>query len=85
MLPSFHSWQRGSTAAVICNLQAPALFEQLLLLPRGFDGLRALGQGRRIEQGQQRRQAVAVDQPEDFDIALRRYTPPGDVERPLRF
>jgi hypothetical protein len=54
---------------LVSDLQAPLHFQALLLHPYFFDGFSALGQGRLVEQRQQRRKAVAVDQSEDFDIA----------------
>src|SRR5262245_45573518 len=58
MLPCPPLWRRELSATLIRNLQPLALSEQLLLLPRRLDRRYTLGQGRGIEQGQQRGQAV---------------------------
>ena len=69
---------------MVGDLQASFTRQSLLLLSDFFDGFRAFGQGRLVEQGQQRRKAVTIDQAEDLDIALRRRAPAGDIQGSLR-
>src|SRR5262249_12154064 len=74
----------GSALGPMLNLQWLAGLNQLSLLAVLLDRLRALRQRGFVEQGQERREPLAVDQPEDFDVALRRCAPACDFERALR-
>src|SRR2546423_8295400 len=66
------------------NLQWLPRLDHLPLLAMLLDRFRALGQRRLVEQRQEWREPLAVDQPEDLDVALRRCAPARDVERALR-
>ena len=57
------------SGSLIGNLQAALGFEKFLLAPHLFEGFRAFGQRRFVEQRQQRREAIAVDKTENLDIA----------------
>src|SRR5262245_50154842 len=70
-------------SAPVLDLQSPASFEQRLLVTIFLDPFRALRQRRLVEQSQERGEPLAVDQPEDLDVALRGRAPAGNVERPL--
>src|SRR5215510_1446557 len=76
--------RRGAAkwSALVRDLQGLRSLGELLL-SRLLDRFRALRERRLVEQGQERREAFIVDQPEDLDIALRGRAPASDIEGAL--
>src|SRR5689334_5634486 len=74
----------SSALGLMLNLQWLAGLDQLPFLEVLLDPFRALRQRGLVKQRQERREPLAVDQPEDLDIALRRRAPLRNVERALR-
>src|SRR5215468_3846067 len=67
-----HEAGAASALGLVLNLQRLAGLNQLPLRKVLLDPFRTLRQRRLVEQGQEWREPLAVDQPEDLDVALRR-------------